>query len=87
MKRSLILFALVVAGCMEAPADGGLEAAGNQSVLREYFVLGGSAMSYQDCVARGGLVIHDQGSSMFACDPRVTHHNSVPDNEFDHPEA
>lgn len=50
---------------------------------REYLVLG-SSMSFDECRARGGIIIRDAGSPMVACDPRVRR-EPVPANEFDHP--
>ncbi|WP_375281587.1 hypothetical protein [Pseudooctadecabacter sp.] len=41
-------------------------------------------MSFEDCRARGGIIIRDQGSPMVACDPRVRR-APVPADEFDHP--
>lgn len=56
---------------------------GGNAGYREYLVLG-SSMSFEDCRARGGLIITDRGSPMVACDPRVVR-APVPANEFDHP--
>jgi len=53
------------------------------SGAREYLVLG-SSMSFEECRARGGIIIRDPGSPMIACDPRVRR-EPVPANEFDHP--
>ncbi len=88
MKR--VLFGLlavgVLVGCegLEIPTGGGGAAApaigGGQ---REYLVLG-STMSFEECRARGGMIIRDAGSPMIACDPRVRR-EPVPANEFDHP--
>ena len=64
---------------MGAPAVG----AGGTAGHREYLVLG-STMSFEECRARGGLIIRDQGSPMIACDPRVRR-EPVPADEFDHP--
>jgi hypothetical protein len=41
-------------------------------------------MSFEDCRARGGMIIQDAGSPMIACDPRVRR-EPVLANEFDHP--
>ena len=89
-KRVSCVFGLALAlvGCDEiaapgaAPSAGGINV-GSTSAPREYLVLG-SSMGFEDCRARGGLIIRDQGSPMVACDPRVRR-EPVPANEFDHP--
>lgn len=58
---------------------------GAPGVQKEYFVLGGSSMGFETCRANGGLIIHDQGSNMWACDPRVKVKAPPPEDEFDHP--
>lgn len=77
----------VLAGCDAVPGMGDFggtsDAAPGGAAHREYLVLG-SSMSFEDCRARGGLIIRDQGSPMVACDPRVRR-EPVPANEFDHP--
>lgn len=90
MTRVGLVFGAVLAlvGCDEVaiPAMGGAAmapAAGGTGGAREYLVLG-STMSFEECRARGGLIIRDQGSPMVACDPRVRR-EPVPANEFDHP--
>jgi hypothetical protein len=43
-------------------------------------------MSYEECKSRSGLLIHDQGSPMYACDPSVTVNQRVDESqEFIHP--
>ncbi|MCF2869953.1 hypothetical protein L0664_02635 [Octadecabacter sp. G9-8] len=87
-KHVSVVFGLALAlvGCDEiampgaAPAAGGL---GGSSAPREYLVLG-SNMGFEECRARGGLIIRDSGSPMVACDPRVRG-TPVPAGEFDHP--
>lgn len=86
MKRVIAGFSLTLAliGCdeMAMPAGGGLPSGGGGGVA-EYLVLG-SSMSFEQCRARGGIIIRDQGSPMVACDPRVVR-QPVPADEFDHP--
>ncbi|HKL70595.1 hypothetical protein [Salibaculum sp.] len=81
MTRGLTVLAVLLAlgACDEAAMTGG---AGG---MREYIVLG-SSMSFEQCRARGGLIIRDRGSSMVACDPRVVG-EPVPPDEFDHPDS
>jgi len=81
MKRLGLLGVLALAGCDEAqfasaPGGGGFQ---------EYLVIG-SRMSFEQCRARGGLIIRDAGSPMTACDPTVLG-PVIPANEFDHPEG
>lgn len=83
MKRAVLGFGLVLAltGCNDIAVPGG--GAAPTSGAREYLVLG-STMNFEECRARGGVIIRDQGSPMVACDPRVTR-APVPADEFDHP--
>jgi hypothetical protein len=87
MKRALVGFAFVLAlfGCKEIALPGlpGAAAPAGGGGFREYLVLG-SSMSFEDCRARGGIIIQDGGSPMIACDPRVRR-EPVPADEFDHP--
>jgi len=90
MKRVLVGFGLMLAlvGCDEIAIPGlpGASAApdgGATGGFREYLVLG-STMNFEECRARGGIIIRDAGSPMIACDPRVRR-EPVPANEFDHP--
>ena len=87
MKRALVGFAFVLAlfGCNEIALLGlpGAAAPAGGGGFREYLVLG-SSMSFEDCRARGGIIIQDGGSPMIACDPRVRR-EPVPADEFDHP--
>lgn len=82
MKKLLALALFALVACEEVPA--GAPVTGGGSGITEYLVLG-SRMSYDDCRARGGLIIHDQGSPMYACDPRVQH-TPPPSDEFNHPD-
>jgi hypothetical protein len=87
MKRAGAGFAFVLAlfGCNEIALPGlpGAAAPAGGGGFREYLVLG-SSMSFEDCRARGGIIIQDGGSPMIACDPRVRR-EPVPADEFDHP--
>ena len=93
MKRVTVGFGLFMAvlGC-DKVAVSGLSGAVNQSApsgsvggVREYLVLG-STMSFEECRARGGIIIRDAGSPMIACDPRVRR-EPVPADEFDRPRS
>lgn len=95
MKRATICFGLILAltGCDDVAIPGLATAGGDagpaaMSALsggapQEYLVLG-SSMGFEECRARGGIIIRDQGSPMVACDPRVRR-QPVPADEFDHP--
>ena len=75
----------LLAGCAGPGmiASGGGNAAGPGGAFREVMVIG-STMSFEDCRARGGLIIHDAGSPMTACDPSVRH-NPAPRTAIDDP--
>ena len=93
MKRVLVGLgcALALIGCDEIAlptgmGTGGLTTGAPQaggSRTMEFLVLG-STMPFEECRARGGIIIRDAGSPMIACDPRVRR-EPVPANEFDHP--
>ena len=91
MKRLIVGFGLMIAlvGCDEIALPGVAGVASPAAAssggggLREYLVLG-STMNFEECRARGGIIIRDAGSPMIACDPRVRR-EPVPANEFDHP--
>lgn len=89
MKKLSVGFGalLVLLGCDEAALTGagGVPTGGGFSggAPIEYLVLG-SSMPFEECRARGGMIIRDQGSPMVACDPRVRR-APVPAGEFDHP--
>ncbi len=79
----LVLFGcvLALAGCDDAmmpsaPSGGG-------GAFREQLVIGG-AMTFEQCRAKGGLIIKDAGSPMTACDPNVIR-EPVPRDEFNNP--
>lgn len=90
-KRVFVVFGLALAlvGCDEVSVPGAAPAGGAASVSfsggapQEYLVLG-SSMGFEECRARGGIIIRDAGSPMVACDPRVRR-EPVPAGEFDHP--
>jgi hypothetical protein len=87
MKRAFVGFGLVLGlvACNEIAMPGSTSASPptGGGGFREYLVLG-STMSFEDCRARGGMIIQDAGSPMIACDPRVRR-EPVLANEFDHP--
>ena len=76
--RRLILGSVVALAACE---DGGMSDGG--SGMREFMVIG-NRMSFEECRARGGLIIRDSNTSMVACDPSVRG-DPVPADEFDHP--
>lgn len=80
MKRLVLGFGLLLAACEDMPAGGGGSGGGG---VREFLVLG-SSMTFEQCRARGGLIIRDNGSPMVACDPHVIR-TAVPADEFDNP--
>ena len=78
MKRLILGSILVLAAC-----EGGGITGGGGAGMREVMVIGGR-MSFEDCRARGGLIIRDSNTSMVACDPSIRR-EPVPADEFDHP--
>lgn len=78
MKRFILCSILAVAAC----EGGGVTS--NAVGMREFMVIGGR-MSFEDCRARGGLIIRDSNTAMVACDPSVRG-EPVPADEFDHPD-
>lgn len=85
MKRMIIGAFVVLAGCeggaMVTPASTG--GGGGSSAMREFMVIG-SRMPFEECRARGGLIIRDVNSPMTACDPSVKR-NPVPQAALDDP--
>ncbi|EBA12478.1 hypothetical protein [Roseobacter sp. CCS2] len=79
MMRRLILSSVVALAACEG---GGMNTGGG---MREFMVIGGR-MSFEDCRARGGLIIRDSNTAMVACDPSIRR-TPVPADEFDHPAA
>lgn len=80
MKRLIFGAVLALAACegtgTMAPASGG--------GMREFMVIG-SSMNFEQCRARGGLIIRDSDTAMVACDPSVRR-APVPADEFNHPD-
>ena len=89
MKRVVFgcVMALGLAGCDDVAMQGGGSSSASSgsggSAFREYLVIG-SKMSFEQCRAKGGLIIRDAGSPMTACDPNVIR-APVPADEFQHP--
>lgn len=52
--------------------------------MRELMVIG-NRMTFEQCRARGGLIIRDASTPMVACDPSVRG-EPVPADEFTHPD-
>jgi hypothetical protein len=77
MKRLILGSVLALAAC-----EGGGMATGGGG-MREFMVIG-NRMSFDQCRARGGLIIRDSNTSMVACDPTVRG-DPVPADEFDNP--
>lgn len=77
MKRLVLCGVLALAACDGAGMGGG------GGGMREFMVIG-NRMSFEDCRARGGLIIRDSNTAMIACDPTVRG-EPVPADEFDHP--
>jgi hypothetical protein len=81
MKRFLLGAVLALSACegtgaMTTPSGGG--------GMREFLVIGGR-MTFEQCRARGGLIIRDSNTAMVACDPSVRR-APVPADEFNHPD-
>jgi hypothetical protein len=74
MNRVVLASVMLLASCDATQIPGGGGGLGDRtsgsSAFQEFLVIG-SAMSFEDCRARGGLIIHDNGSPMTACDPSV----------------
>jgi len=82
MKRLILLGALALVGCDQAMIANGLGA----GAPRPEFLVVGNRMTFEQCRARGGLIIRDRGNPMVMCDPSVLG-PVVPPDEFDHPES
>ncbi|WP_333712447.1 hypothetical protein [Yoonia sp.] len=82
MRKLIFGSILALAACdgTGAMGPGGAPNGG----MREFLVIGGR-MTFEDCRARGGLIIRDSNTNMVACDPQVRG-EPVPADEFDHPE-
>jgi len=77
MKRLILGSVLFLTAC-----EGGVDIGGGTNV-REFMVIG-HTMTFEECRARGGLIIRDSNTSMVACDPTVRG-EPVPADEFDNP--
>ncbi|MEO1641302.1 MAG: hypothetical protein AAFU41_18870 [Pseudomonadota bacterium] len=73
MKRLVFLGAMALGACESTPTEG----------MQEFMVIGGR-MTFEDCRARGGLIIRDSNTNMVACDPSVRR-APAPADEFDNP--
>lgn len=87
MKRFVFgsVMALGLVACDDVAMQGSGAPTGGNSMFSEKLVLG-SNMSFDQCRARGGLIIRDNGSPMTACDPNVIR-TAVPEDEFNNPDA
>jgi len=79
MKRLMLGSVIFLAACEGGPSLGG----GGGGGFREFMVIG-NAMTFEQCRARGGLIIRDANTSMVACDPSVRG-EPVPADEFNNP--
>lgn len=86
MKRFFLFAALGLLPACEPGAMGPTASVSGGGGMRELLVLGAPRMSFEDCRARGGLIIRDKGSAQIACDPRVRR-APVPADEFNHPDV
>ena len=86
MKRALFGCLILLAACEEGAMNaGGVGASSGGGGIREFLVIG-SSMTFEQCQARGGLIIQDRGSPMTACDPNVVR-APAPVDEFNNPDA
>jgi len=88
MKRWMMIAFVGLIGCDEATMarmNAGTGAVGPAAPRAEFLVVG-NRMSFEQCRARGGLIIRDRGNPMVMCDPSVLG-QVVPPDEFDHPES
>ena len=87
MKRWMMVAFVGLIGCDEA-AMATFNAGNSVGVgaPRAEFLVVGNRMSFEQCRARGGLIIRDRGNPMVMCDPSVLG-QVVPPDEFDHPES
>ena len=77
MKHLILGSVLFLTAC-----ETGLDIGGGTNV-REFMVIG-NTMTFEECRARGGLIIRDSNTSMVACDPTVRG-EPIPADEFDNP--
>jgi len=85
MKRFMLVPLIGLIGCDAAMMTGASGALGASEPRAEFLVVG-NRMSFEQCRARGGLIIRDRGNPMVMCDPSVLG-KVVPPDEFDHPES
>ena len=83
MKRLIFCAALALAAC-EDTGTVSTSSGANDGGMREFLVIGGR-MTFEQCRARGGLIIRDTNTAMIACDPSVRR-TPVPADEFNHPD-
>ena len=77
MKRLVLGLTMALAACEGGAGFGG--GSGNP----EFMVIGGR-MTFEQCRARGGLIIRDANTPMIACDPSVRG-EPQPVDEFNNP--
>lgn len=82
MKRLILGSILALAACEGTGAIGAVGGGGGGG--RTEFMVIGNRMSFEQCRARGGLIIRDSNTSMVACDPSVRG-EPVPADEFNNP--
>ena len=79
MKRLVLGSVVFLAACEGQVAGIGAPTGG----LQEFMVIG-NTMTFEQCRARGGLIIRDGNTSMIACDPTVRG-EPQPVDEFNNP--
>lgn len=87
MKRLILGSIIMLTACDGAGGfgGGGLGGPAGDGGMREFMVIG-NRMSFEQCRARGGLIIRDASTNMVACDPQVRG-EPVPADEFNHPDT
>lgn len=80
MKRLAFGFVMMLSAC---EGGGGFGTGGGGAGAQEFMVIGGR-MTFEDCRARGGLIIRDANTRMIACDPQVRG-EPQPVDEFNNP--
>ena len=85
MKRALFGCMILLTACEEGAMGTANVGAASSGGMREFLVIG-NRMTFEECQARGGLIIQDRGSPMTACDPNVVRAPS-PTDDFDNPAA
>ncbi|WP_342076309.1 hypothetical protein [Yoonia sp. SS1-5] len=84
MKRLVVGFVILLAGCDGVPLGGGGGLGVGSDGGRQEFMVIGNRMTFEQCRARGGLIIRDAATRMIACDPTIRR-EPVPADEFDNP--